>query len=302
MGREIVVDVLIVAAFLAAAWVFTGRGEDKSLGYSKDAGWKRLPGVFKLTWGFSTLFEGAVGTTLAAVFSKRARAYRDQAVAAGLPLTPQRVFAASFALALLCVIVGIALSLGAVVAFPAVRAIHLVVPVLLMGVMGWFWPSQNLARYTEIRQTAITRELPFAIDLIGAAMRAGLDFGAAMRYYVANSAQGPLTEEFSQVLSDTTLGRPFTQSLSDMASRVQIASFTSFVGVVAYGAEIGAPIAKTLKTHGEDLRRERFHLAERKAAKAPSVMIIPLVLFLMPAVFIIVLTPMFLRMSRVFIH
>lgn len=302
MGSEIVVYILIVAAFLAAAWIFMGRGEDKSLGYAKDASWKRLPSVFKMTWGFSTLFENSVGTMLSGMFRKRAAGFQARAVAAALPLTASRVFAASFVLTLLCVVVGVALAFGLAVAFPKIHAIYLMLAVLLMGVMGWFWPSQNLARYAELRQIQITRELPFAIDLISAAMRAGLDFGAAMRYYVSNSTPGPLVEEFSQVLNDTTLGRPFTQSLNDMAARVRIEAFTSFASVVAYGAEIGAPIAKTLKTHGEDLRRERFHLAERKAAKAPSVMIIPLVLFLMPAVFIVVLTPMFLRLGRVFIH
>lgn len=302
MGSEIVVDVLIVAAFMAAAWIFTGRGEDKSLGHSRDPGWKRLPGVFKLTWGFSTLFEESVGRSLSEAFRKRSEALNAQAVAAALPLTAPRVFAASFSLALLCVVVAAFLSIGAAVAFPEVRVVHLVAPVAAMGFIGWFWPSQNLAHYVESRQASITRELPFAIDLIGAAMRSGLDFGAAMRYYVANAGHSPLSEEFSQVLNDTTLGRPFAQSLNDMAARVRIESFTSFVGVVSYGAEIGAPVAKTLKTHGEDLRRERFHLAERKAARAPSMMIIPLVLFLMPSVFIVVLTPMFLRMSRIFVH
>lgn len=302
MSNEIVVDVLIVAAFLATAWIFTGRGEDKSLGHSRDPRWKRLPGVFKLTWGFSTLFEDSIGRFLSGIFSKRAASFQSQAVAAALPLTAPLVFAASFTLAALCAVVAACLSFGAATVFPGVSVVHLIVPILLMGIIGWFWPSQNLAHYAESRQAQISRELPFAIDLIGAAMRAGLDFGAAVRYYVSNSSPGPLVEEFAQVLNDTTLGRPFAQSLNDMAMRVNIAHFTSFVGVLAYGAEIGAPIAKTLKAHGENLRRERFHLAERKAAKAPSIMIIPLVLFLMPAVFIVVLTPMFLRIGRVFTH
>ena len=60
--------------------------------------------------------------------------------------------------------------------------------------------------------------------------------------------------------------------------------------------EIGAPVAESLRRHGEDLRKARFNLAERKAARAPAVMILPLVLFVMPSVFIVVLTPMFMRL------
>jgi len=128
-------------------------------------------------------------------------------------------------------------------------------------------------------------------------MRSGLEFGAAMRYYVSLKTGGPLEEEFGRVLTDATLGRPFAEALNDMATRVRLKAFTAFVGVVSYGMEIGAPIAETLKAHGEDLRRERFNIAERKAARAPAVMIMPLVLFIMPAVFIIVLTPMVMRLK-----
>ena len=76
-------------------------------------------------------------------------------------------------------------------------------------------------------------------------------------------------------------------------------TFASFVSVVAYGMEIGAPVAESLRRHGEDLRKARFNLAERKAARAPAIMILPLVIFVMPSVFIIVLTPMFMRLLPV---
>jgi tight adherence protein C len=80
-----------------------------------------------------------------------------------------------------------------------------------------------------------------------------------------------------------------------MADRVQIEAFTAFVGVVSYGTEIGASISETLRMQGKELRRTRFALAERKAARAPSVMIIPLVCFIMPAVFIVIITPVVLK-------
>ena len=65
--------------------------------------------------------------------------------------------------------------------------------------------------------------------------------------------------------------------------------------MVSYGAEIGASIAATLKLHGAELRRERFALAEQKAARTPSLMIFPLALFIMPAVFIIIFVPVFMQ-------
>ena len=108
---------------------------------------------------------------------------------------------------------------------------------------------------------------------------------------------GPLTEEFGKVLQQIELGKTRTEALQDMAQRVQVDSFTSFVGVVANGTEIGASISETLRIHGEELRRARFHLAERKAARAPSLMIFPMAVFIMPAVFIIVITPVIMQMK-----
>ena len=99
------------------------------------------------------------------------------------------------------------------------------------------------------------------------------------------------------MLQDVSLGKPFTDSLQSMADRLHIKSFTAFAGVVSYGAEIGASIAATLKMHGAELRRERFALAERKAARAPSVMIFPLAVFIMPAVFIIIFVPVFMQFN-----
>ena len=154
-----------------------------------------------------------------------------------------------------------------------------------------------LKQYVEWRKTELTRALPFAIDLMGSAMRAGLEFGAAMRYFVGLGTGGPIQEDFSSVLSQMELGKTRSEALTEMAQRVQIESFTSFVGVVVYGTEIGASIVDTLKMQGEDLRRARFNIAERKAARAPSLMILPMALFIMPAVFIIIITPVVMQMQ-----
>ena len=71
--------------------------------------------------------------------------------------------------------------------------------------------------------------------------------------------------------------------------------FTAFVDAVAHGIEVGASLVGTMRMQGEDMRRARFHLAEEKAARAPSIMILPMALFIMPAVFVIVFVPVFLR-------
>ena len=299
--QELIVYLFIVGAFLAVGWMFLSRGEQTEYeDYGREAGWSKLPFVFKATWGFVTLFEDSIGSVLVEWMPKRAKKFEDLSEISALPLSAKRTLSASFALALVCLAVGLVVAAAVYVAVPSNWSWVSVLAVVAFFAMGWFWPSQNLAHYAEKRQEMLTRELPFAIDLIGSAMRSGLDFGAAMRYYTSLKTGGPLEEEFSRVLADATLGRPFVDALGDMAKRVKIEAFTAFMGVVAYGMEIGAPIAQTLKMHGSELRRERFNLAERKAMRAPALMILPLVVFIMPAVFIIVLTPMIIRLKGTF--
>lgn len=294
--REIIVYLQIVGAALAIGWLFCG-GEKSTVGKAfHERNYDRLPTVFKALWSAILAFETTIGSMLSGLFPNKAKRYAELAEIAALPLTPERVFAASALLGGLFAMLGLAAVAALYVAVPSAWIGYAVLISVGFFAIGWFWAGQDLAHYAERRQERLTRELPFAIDLIGGAMRSGLDFGAAMRYYTNLDMEGPLREEFSRVLADVTLGRPFVGALEDMSTRIRVKSFASFVSVVSYGMEIGAPIAESLRRHGEDLRKARFNLAERKAARAPAVMILPLVLFVMPSVFIVVLTPMLMRL------
>ena len=294
--REIMAYLLIVAASLAVGWMCCGGEKGTPGSYSHERNYDRLPAVFRTLWNAILAFESSIGSMLSGLFPRKARRYAELAEISALPLTPERVFAASALLGGLFAVLGLAFVAALYTAVPSAWVGFGVLIAVGFFAIGWLWAGQNLAHYAELRQEQLTRELPFAIDLIGGAMRSGLDFGAAMRYYTNLDMEGPLREEFSRVLADVTLGRPFVGALEDMSARIRVKPFASFVSVVSYGMEIGAPIAETLRRHGDDLRKARFNLAERKAARAPAVMIIPLVLFVMPSVFIVVLTPMFMRL------
>ena len=86
-------------------------------------------------------------------------------------------------------------------------------------------------------------------------------------------------------------------ALSSMANRIQSPTFTSFVDAVAHGSEVGASMVGTLRMQGEDMRRARFNIAERKAQRAPSIMIFPMAIFIVPAVFIVIGVPVWMRLQ-----
>jgi hypothetical protein len=163
--------------------------------------------------------------------------------------------------------------------------------------LGWVLPTTAIEGAADRRQTEIVRSLPFAIDLIGAAMRSGSNFGDAVRFYVTQGGVGPLTSEFARLMKQVQLGMSLAAALEEMARRVGAKEFTGFVSAVVHSLETGAALVDTLNIHGEELRRVRFNIAEQKAARAPSLMILPIALFIMPAVFIIVFVPVYLKVQ-----
>jgi tight adherence protein C len=169
-----------------------------------------------------------------------------------------------------------------------------------LGLVGWLYPTYLwLARVAANRQEAISRALPYAIDLLTVAMQAGQDFGAAVRLLVNEGPPGPLRQEFGLMLRQTELGKSRVEALKDLSGRVQLDEMRSLVTAVVQSTEMGSSVAETLKLQADEVRRTRYHKAERKAARAPSIMLIPIALFILPAVFIVIFTPVFLRIASV---
>lgn len=289
---------IYVIVFLAIVLpVLLWKREDRISVSTYGPGGEHLPKLFRFFWPTLLLFEFPLGRPLARFMPYRAGKYERLIRASGLPLTPERVFTMKVFSLLGATVLGVGVAIALLAIFPDMRLALCAAALLFVMFVGWVYPSMALENYVQWRQGELTRSLPFAIDLIGSAMRAGLEFGASMRYFTGLKMGDPLTEELGIVLQQIELGKTRTEALAEMAHRVQLDEFTSFVGVIAYGTEIGASIADTLRIHGEELRRARFHLAERKAARAPSLMILPMALFIMPAVFIIIITPVIMQMK-----
>lgn len=287
--EETIVYVLVFAAvFVPIAFWRRDQFVDSTV---PPGDWKRLPSVFKILWRPSYILETSIGAMFAYVLPGVSRRYAELAEISALPLTPRRVFVCNAISAAFFAVLGSTLFLFT----PTIPLMIAQVACVVLVALGWMMPSLALSSAAQLRQEEIVKTLPFAIDLIGSAMRSGLEFGASMRYYVGSEESGALVEEFGRVLREAALGRPITDGLRDMSMRIRVKSFTAFVGVVSYGIEIGASIADTLKLHGAEMRRERFAIAEQKAARAPAMMIFPIAVFILPAVFLIIFVPVLLQ-------
>jgi tight adherence protein C len=168
-----------------------------------------------------------------------------------------------------------------------------------LGLIGFIYPTLWLGRKAQDRKTSMSKTLPYALDLLTVAMQAGQDFGAAVRNLVNEGPRGPLFQEFAMMLREVELGKSRVEAMRAMAARIQVDEFQSVVTAVVQSTEMGASVTAALKLQAEELRRSRFHKAERKAARAPSIMMIPVAIFILPSVFIIIFTPVIMRVMGV---
>ena len=257
---------------------------------------EELPPLFRFCMTPAKIMEAlGIGSLIHRLFPAQCRAMRKKLQYAGLNLSPEFIYQSRV---LLTFLLG---ALGALVAWMVVEPDQRgAIPVagLIGAFIGWFLPGTMVGNLVQARQTKILQAIPFSIDLISSAMRGGLDFSAAIRFYVTLGVKGPLIDEYRTMLREMELGVIRTVALQNMAERIQLKEFTSFTSAVVMGTELGASLAETMEIQSEEMRKLRFSLAECKAQRAPSLMLLPMALFILPAVFIIILTPVFLKMKE----
>ena len=164
-----------------------------------------------------------------------------------------------------------------------------------IGLIGWFFPNVYASQQRKSRYIAVVVDLPFFIDLMALSTEAGLDFMGALQRIVDKAEESTLAEEFQLVLKDIKLGSSRREALTRLADRLDIPEITSFVAVVRDAEETGASIAQVLKDQSVQMRLERFVRAEKAGAKASQAMLIPLMFLILPAVFLMVFSPVVLQ-------
>lgn len=166
---------------------------------------------------------------------------------------------------------------------------------LLIGTVGVYFPHLYCNSQKKSRYISVVGDLPFFIDLMALSTEAGLDFIGALQRIVDKAEGSVLSDELAIVLKDIKLGRSRKDALADLADRLDIPEITSFVAVVRDADETGASIAQVLKDQSIQMRLERFVRAEKAGAKASQAILIPLMIFILPAVFLMVFAPVIIQ-------
>jgi tight adherence protein C len=164
-----------------------------------------------------------------------------------------------------------------------------------MAFVGWIFPDYYCTAAKKNRYIAVVLDLPFFIDLMALSTEAGLDLMGAIQRIVDKADDSVLAEEFRLVLKDIKLGSSRKDALGRLADRLDIPEITSFAAVVKDAEETGASIAQVLKDQSIQMRLERFVRAEKAGARASQLMLFPLMFLILPAVFMMVFSPVVLQ-------
>ncbi len=185
---------------------------------------------------------------------------------------------------------GFGLVLGAVFGFVVGSGVLALVLGGVFAAAGLFLPDLLVYNVGVKRQEKIGRSLPDSLDLLTISVEAGLGFDAALSQ-VARNTEGPLAGEFFRVLQEMQIGKSRAEAFRSMAERTTVPELRQFVSSLVQADQFGIPVAQVLREQSKELRIKRRQVAEEKAQKVPVKIMVPMVLFIFPVLFIVILGP-----------
>jgi tight adherence protein C len=173
--------------------------------------------------------------------------------------------------------------------------------VLLVGLVaiGYIAPGFVVGGRCRKRRDDVQAALPDALDLLAVSVEAGLGFDAAISKLI-DHMEGALIDEFGLALSEMRVGEARQDALKKLSARVDSPELSAFVRAIIQADQLGISLGRILRVQAIDSRLKRQAAAEEKAMKAPIKMLFPTVLFVFPAMFIVVLGPALLNLTKVF--
>jgi tight adherence protein C len=174
---------------------------------------------------------------------------------------------------------------------------------LIFGLIGaalaFLLPDFVLGRLVRTRRGNMLIQLPEVLDLLTVSVEAGLGFDGALAR-ITERSKGPLLEELSIVLHEMRIGESRIQALKNFAERLDMPETTAFARSIIQAEQLGMSLARILRAQAQDSRNKRQMWAEEKAMKAPIKMLFPTVIFIFPAMFIVILGPAMLQLVKLF--
>jgi len=173
---------------------------------------------------------------------------------------------------------------------------------LMAGVFGLliqFMLTFRLKRKITLRQKSIQNKLPDVLDLVTVSVEAGLSFDGAIDQ-VIRQMEGPLTDELAIALKEMRMGKSRRDALRSMSQRCNVDDLTTLVGALIQADDLGVSIGGVLRIQSVQMREKRRQRAREKAMKAPIKLLFPLLFFIFPSIFVVLIGPALLQMMEAF--
>jgi tight adherence protein C len=164
---------------------------------------------------------------------------------------------------------------------------------------GFIAPGFVVGMRGRARREEIRAQLPDALDLLSVSVEAGLGFDGAIAR-LTEHMDGALAQEFSLTLGEMRIGESRHDALKKLAARAGAPEVASFTRAIIQADQLGISLGRLLRVQAEDARLKRQAAAEEKAMKSPIKMLFPTVLFIFPAMFIVILGPAMLNLMKIF--
>jgi len=171
---------------------------------------------------------------------------------------------------------------------------------LLLGLIGgYIFFEMTVENKIRTRKKAIEKALPDVLDLMTVSIEAGLGFDAAMQR-VVEKAKGPIAEEFNETLQEMRMGKTRREALQDLGARTGVIDLSRFVESLIQADQLGVSLGNVLRNQSDQMRVLRRQRVQEQAMKAPIKMLFPMLLFIFPCMFIIILAPALMNLVGAF--
>jgi tight adherence protein C len=239
---------------------------------------------------------GALGRGLLRRFERlRGNDYRSRLIAAGMyTTTPERMLGMQFIGAIALPFVWLALAKLA-----GLPSWFVLLTVVAAAVLGWCIPSILVNARIKKRKEQIEKDLPDLIDLIVVTLEAGLSFPQSLRL-ASTKVKEPLAGEVRLTLQEQNMGLTLVEALENFLARIDTVGVRMFARSIAQGETLGVSTGQIMRNLAVELRKRRRAYAEERAQKAPVKVLFPMLLLIMPALFVVLLVPVMIRIMDVF--
>ncbi|GFE78304.1 hypothetical protein GCM10011487_03040 [Steroidobacter agaridevorans] len=258
---------------------------------TRDEGWRdQLPWFLRLLRPAMRWYSEAVD---AALTTQRREVLQTQLDAAG---AAYMISPAEFLIIRRVVgVVGATASVVAIAGFNLRDPLHITIAIAIVP-LSFLYPDLRLREVTKRRQSRFEKDFPFFLDVLVLAMKAGLNFIAALEQAVGALREGPVKQEFSRYLRESRAGLSRRAALDRLAARVMLPAVTNFAAAVSQAEQTGGSLGDVLADQARQRRQERFLRAEKLANQAPVKMLFPLIALLFPTTFIIIGFPIVIQL------